>query len=58
MHRTYDLYICEVCGHNRQRPGMCPFCKIELVQEADVREVELATASRTSSALDNRRWFV
>jgi hypothetical protein len=58
MRRTYDLFICEVCGHSRQRPGMCPFCKIELVRDEDVREIEMSTASRTERILDNHRWYI
>ena len=57
MRRDYDLYVCEVCGHSRQRPGMCPFCKIELVQEKDIRAIEMATASRAEQILENRRWY-
>jgi len=46
MRRTIDSFICEVCGYNRHVPGMCPYCKIELVNDRDVYEVELAIAGR------------
>jgi len=46
MTRTYDWYTCEVCGHHRERPGICPYCKLEmvLVNEEHELELELVTA--------------
>lgn len=41
MTRTYDFYICEICGFRRPRPTMCPYCKLELVEAADARDLEI-----------------
>ncbi len=58
MQRLYNLYSCEVCGHSRQRPGMCPFCKIELMGEDDTREIALETASRVQKKqLEQYQWY-
>jgi len=55
MRRTIDSFICEVCGYNRHAPGMCPYCKIELVSGKDVHEVEFAVAGRTREYIFNQR---
>ncbi|PIR97265.1 MAG: hypothetical protein COT91_02295 [Candidatus Doudnabacteria bacterium CG10_big_fil_rev_8_21_14_0_10_41_10] len=44
MTRTYDFYVCEVCGFQRARPGMCPYCKLELMNQVDLNELEMVTA--------------
>lgn len=56
MSRTIDHFICEVCGYNRRRAGMCPYCKIELVGDADMREVELALDGRGQKYYEQRRY--
>ena len=53
------MYMCDICGYSRERPGICPHCEIPLTEysketQADY-QVNLEEAMRTMSEY---KWYV
>ncbi len=53
------MYMCDTCGHSREKPGVCPYCALPLTQyskeaQADF-QVDMEEAMRTMSEY---KWYV
>jgi len=57
--QNFYMYMCDVCGHSREKPGVCPYCALPLTQyskesQADY-QVDMEEAMR---AMSEYKWYV
>ena len=57
--QNFYMYMCDICGFSREKPGICPHCEIVLTEytKENQREfqVDMENAMRTMS---EQRWYL
>ncbi len=57
--QNLHMYMCDVCGFSREKPGLCARCDVPLTEYTKESEaeyqVDMEDAMRTMSEL---RWYV
>jgi hypothetical protein len=57
--QNFHMYLCDVCGYSREKPGLCPSCRMPLTQytkeEQREYQVDMEDAMRSMSEY---KWYV
>jgi hypothetical protein len=57
--KNFRMYMCDICGFSREKPGICPHCELPLSmytkQEQNEYQVNMEEAMRTMSDL---KWYI
>ena len=57
--KIFHMYMCDSCGHSRERPGVCTYCQVPLTEytkdSQEEYQVDLSDAMRV---MDEQRWYV
>jgi hypothetical protein len=53
------MYLCDVCGFGRERPGICPHCEMPLAEYTkDIQAEYQVDLSNAMKIMSERRWYL
>ena len=57
--QNLQMYLCDVCGYSREKPGVCPHCQLPLTaydkEEQREYQVNMEDAMRSMS---DWKWYI
>ncbi len=57
--KEFHMYMCDICGFSREKPGVCPWCVVPLssyTKESQAEyQVDMEEAMRM---MDDKQWYL